>query len=72
MLVKKKTNVFMTKLLFYIFSEDICGEKTPSRTFKSSGRNLTLKFQSDSLFRDDGFKLIFTAFHPGNFLFFQL
>lgn len=43
----------------------ICGEREPVGRYVSTGDSLTFRFKSNSIFTDDGFKLLVTPFHTG-------
>jgi len=48
-------------------SYDICGERRPKGAFYTTSKYLTIRFTSDFFRNDDGFDIIFTAFHLGKF-----
>ena len=43
----------------------LCGHKPPVGSYVTSGNTLTVYFQSDVYRQEDGFEIVFTAFHEG-------
>ena len=64
-LYEKTTPVFIVSGL----KPRICGYKPPVGNYVTTGNAVTVHFQSDIFKQENGFEIVFTAFHEGELIF---